>query len=86
MPVGLLNFIIGVLDVLGKISSKAADKAELARIGRYYVTESMLVWNADLNRYDADGTPSHGQQTLLDAYAAWLGGQVAPERREYAVF
>ena len=86
MPVGLLDFIIGVLDVLGKISSKAADKAEMARIGRYYATESMLVWNSDLNQYDADATPSHGQQTLFEAYTAWLAGKAAPERREHAVF
>ena len=86
VPVGLLDFIIGVLDVLGKISSKAADKAELARIGRYYATESMLVWNADLHQYDAAATPSHGQQTLFDAYTAWLAGKAAPERREHAVF
>ncbi len=86
VPVGLLDFIIGVLDVLGKISSKAADKAELARIGRYYATESMLVWNADLHQYDAAATPSHGQQTLFEAYTAWLAGKAAPERREHAVF
>ena len=86
VPVGLLDFIIGVLDLLGKISSKAADKAELARIGRYYATESMLVWNAALNQYDAEGTPSHGHQTLFEAYATWLEGHDAPDRREHAVF
>ena len=86
VPVGLLDFIIGTLDVLGKVSAKAAEKAELARIGRYYATESMLVWNPSLNQYDPDATPSHGSQTLFDAYAAWLQGTAAPDRREHAVF
>jgi divinyl chlorophyllide a 8-vinyl-reductase len=86
VPVGLLDFIIGVLDVLGKVSAKAADKAELARIGRYYATESMLVWNATLNQYDPEATPSHGRHTLFEAYSAWLQGDAAPDRREHAVF
>ncbi len=86
VPVGMLDVIIGVLSVLGKVIPAAADKAELARIGRYYATESMLVWNASTHQYDPEGTPSHGSQTLLDAYATWLQGQGAPDRREHAVF
>jgi len=86
VPVGMLDVIIGVLSVLGKVIPAAADKAELARIGRYYATESMLVWNASTHQYDPEGTPSHGRQTLLDAYATWLQGQGAPDRREHAVF
>ena len=86
VPVGMLDVIIGILSVLGKVVPAAADKAELARIGRYYATESMLVWNASTQQYDPEGTPSHGHQTLLDAYAAWLQGEGAPDRREHAVF
>lgn len=86
VPVGMLDVIIGVLSVLGKVIPAAADKAELARIGRYYATESMLVWNASAHQYDPEGTPSHGRQTLLDAYATWLQGEGAPDRREHAVF
>ncbi len=86
VPVGMLDVIIGVLSVLGKLIPAAADKAELARIGRYYATESMLVWNASTHQYDPEGTPSHGRQTLLDAYATWLQGEGAPDRREHAVF
>ena len=86
VPVGLLDVIIGLLSVVGKVIPAAADKAELARIGRYYATESMLVWNASSQQYDADGTPSHGRQTLFDAYAAWIQGEDAPDRREHAVF
>lgn len=46
----------------------------------------MLVWDPVAGKYDADATPSHGQQTLFDAYALWLEGQGVPERREHAVF
>ena len=53
-----------------------ADKAELARIGRYYATESMLVWDAARQRYDADATPSIGTETLADYYAKLLRGEV----------
>ena len=86
VPVGLLDFIIGVLSLLGKIIPAAADKAELARIGRYYATESMLVWNAATHQYDSDATPSHGHETLFDAYSLWLQGEGGPDRREHAVF
>jgi divinyl chlorophyllide a 8-vinyl-reductase len=86
VPVGLMDAIVGVLSVLGKIIPAAADKAELARIGRYYATESMLVWDAQAQRYDEQATPSHGSQTLLDAYARWVKGEGAPERGAHAVF
>lgn len=86
VPVALLDVIIGVLSVLGKLIPAAANKAELARIGRYYATESMLVWNPDTQRYDADATPSHGTQTLFDAYAQWVHTDSVPERGDHAVF
>ena len=86
VPVGLMDVIVGVLSVLGKFIPVAADKAELARIGRYYATESMLVWDAQAQRYDAQATPSHGTQTLWDAYARWVQGEDAPDRGEHAVF
>ena len=86
VPVGLLDMIVGVLSVLGKLFPAAANKAELARIGRYYATESMLVWDAQAQRYDEQATPSHGSQTLFDAYARWVKGEGAPDRGEHAVF
>jgi divinyl chlorophyllide a 8-vinyl-reductase len=63
-----------------------ADKAELARIGRYYATESMLVLDPASGRYDAAATPSTGSQTLFDFYSALLRGEAAPERGDHAVF
>ena len=86
VPVGLLDAIIVVLTVLGRVIPSLADKAQLARIGRYYATESMLVWNNSTQRYDADATPSTGHDTLTDFFAQRLRGDVADDRRQHAVF
>jgi len=86
VPVKMLDAIIGILTVVGKVIPAAADKAELARIGRYYATESMLVWNAESQQYEPEKTPSHGQQTLFDAYSSWMKSDGVPDLREHAVF
>jgi divinyl chlorophyllide a 8-vinyl-reductase len=86
IPVGLMDFIIRVLSWIGKIIPAVADKAELARIGRYYATESMLVWDALAQRYDAEATPSYGTETLFEAYANWVKGEAEPDRGDHAVF
>ena len=86
VPVSMLDLIIGALGIAGKISSAAADKAELARIGRYYATESMLVWNEATGQYDADATPSTGSETLFDFYAALISGEASVDRGDHAVF
>jgi divinyl chlorophyllide a 8-vinyl-reductase len=86
VPVGLLDAIIATLSVLGKLSSTLADKAELARIGRYYATESMLVWDEKTGRYDADATPSTGSETLWQHYQALVSGGQATELGDHSVF
>ena len=40
------------------------DAAELGRIGKYYATESMLVWDPKAQQYVADATPSYGKESL----------------------
>lgn len=86
IPVALMDVIINVLSFLGRFIPALADKAELARIGRYYATESMLVWDAQAGVYDAAATPSTGTQTLFDFYADLVQGAEAPERGDHAVF
>ena len=86
VPVGFLDGIIAVLSVLGKLSPKLRDKAELARIGRYYATESMLVLNHATGKYDANATPSSGKDRLVDHYASLLRGESRVELGEHAVF
>ncbi|CAN5127475.1 NAD(P)H-binding protein [soil metagenome] len=86
VPVGLLDGIIGVLGAAGRVLPPLAAKAELARIGRYYATESMLVLDAATGRYSAAATPSAGSETLFDFYARLVSGAAAPERGDHAVF
>jgi divinyl chlorophyllide a 8-vinyl-reductase len=86
VPVALLDVIINVLGTLGHVVPALAAKAELARIGRYYATESMLVLDPVTGRYDASATPSTGTETLFDHYASLVSGAIAPERGDHAVF
>ncbi len=86
VPVAMLDAIAGVLGAAGRLVPALADKAELARIGRYYATESMLVLDPRTGRYDAAATPSTGTETLFDFYAAVARGAAAPERGDHAVF
>ena len=86
VPVGMLDAIIGALSILGRLSPSLADKAELARIGRYYATESMLVLDPATGRYDAAATPSTGTQTLFGFYADVLAGSQTPDLGDHAVF
>ncbi|WP_246611101.1 NAD(P)H-binding protein [Aquisediminimonas profunda] len=86
VPVALLDGIAGALGTLGHIVPGLAEKAELARIGRYYATESMLVLDPQTGRYDAAATPSTGTETLFDFYRSVLCGTATPERGAHAVF
>ncbi|KQP35893.1 epimerase [Pseudorhodoferax sp. Leaf274] len=86
VPLGLLDTIVGGLSVAARLAPALAAKAELARIGRYYASESMLVWDAQRARYDAEATPSTGRETLLAHYAALLRGERVHARGEHAVF
>ena len=86
VPVKLLDGIIKVLSTAGRVVPALAAKAELARIGRYYATESMLVLNLETGRYDANATPSTGTQTLFGYYESLVRGTASAERGEHAVF
>ena len=86
VPVALLDGVVSALDAAARLAPRLADKAELARIGRYYATESMLVLDPGTGRYDAAATPSTGTETLFDHYEALVAGDAAPERGDHAVF
>ena len=86
VPVALLDTIAAVLGLAGRVLPGLAAKAELARIGRYYATESMLVLDPVSGRYDAAATPSTGSDTLADHYRALLRGDTVAERGDHAVF
>ena len=86
VPVALLSTIIALLSALAPLSPRLRAKAELARIGRYYATESMLVWNPATHSYDAKATPETGTDTLADHYARLLRGDTHTDLRDHAVF
>ena len=86
VPVALMHGIVGLLTALGTLSPRLRAKAQLARIGRYYATQSMLLWNPSNRCYDAYATPEFGLDRLEDHYAAMLRGEVADDRGAHAIF
>ncbi len=83
----VLDVVIGVLDVLSRLAPRLKDKAEFARIGRYYATESMLYLDPSRGWYDEAATPAFGADTLEEFYrrvvAEGLDGQ---ELGDHALF
>jgi divinyl chlorophyllide a 8-vinyl-reductase len=87
VPVALLDGIISVLSVLSRVVPPLADKAEFARIGRYYATESMLVWDEEKGEYDAAATPETGEETLEAFFSRVLEqGMAGQELGDHAFF
>ncbi len=87
VPVAILSAAAALLGPLGKAVPAAAAKAELARIGHYYATESMLVWDERHGRYDADATPSTGGQSLRNHYVRILrDGMAGQELGDHKLF
>jgi divinyl chlorophyllide a 8-vinyl-reductase len=86
VPLALLDGVIAALSAAARLAPSLAEKAELARIGRYYATESMLVLDPETGRYDAAATPSTGTETLFDFYQALIAGAAPPDRGDHAVF
>ncbi|WP_421838109.1 NAD(P)H-binding protein [Novosphingobium sp.] len=87
VPPGFLGGIAGVLSLAARLIPPLATKAELARIGHYYATESMLVLDPANGSYSAALTPETGSDTLFDHYRAVLSGEAVPDDRgEHAVF
>jgi divinyl chlorophyllide a 8-vinyl-reductase len=86
VPVRLLDAIIAGLSLAGRVMPKLAEKAELARIGRYYATESMLLLDPATGRYNAAATPSTGSDTLKEHYRQLISGEAADDRGAHAVF
>ena len=86
VPVLVMDVIITCLTALGKLSPGLARKAEFARIGRYYATESMLCLDPATGRYDAQATPSTGNDTLFDFYAQVIRNNVHLDLGAHSAF
>ena len=68
----LFTYAERVLGPGAGLSDWFAEKAEYARIARYYATESMLVFDPVTGEYAADLTPEYGNETLADHYRRLL--------------
>jgi divinyl chlorophyllide a 8-vinyl-reductase len=86
VPVRMLDAVIFMLSIGARFSPKLGDKAELARIGRYYATESMLVFDPTAGKYSELATPSTGSDTLRGHYKRMISGEGADDRGAHAVF
>ncbi len=86
VPLRLMDGIVGGLSLAGRLSAKARAKAELARIGRYYASESMLVWDEAKQRYDAEATPETGEERLFGFYERLISGEARIDLGAHAVF
>ncbi|XP_015873099.3 divinyl chlorophyllide a 8-vinyl-reductase, chloroplastic [Ziziphus jujuba] len=87
VPIGIMDFAIGVLDFLVKIFPSMEDAAEYGKIGRYYAAESMLVLDAETGEYSAEQTPSYGKDTLEEFFERVLReGMAGQELGEQTIF
>ncbi|NTV20091.1 MAG: NAD(P)-dependent oxidoreductase [Chlorobium limicola] len=72
IPIRIFDLTIPVLSGLSKLFPMLEDKAEFARIGKYYASESMLALNPETATYDGAATPAFGNDSLKDFYARIL--------------
>ncbi len=87
VPLWVFDLISGGLSLASWIIPPLKNKAELAKIGRYYATESMLVWDEKRGCYDENATPSHGGDTLESFYREALDREnPAAELGDHSVF
>ncbi len=68
IPSIFFKIVNGCLAPFAIFSETLSDKREFLRIGYYYATESMLVWDDDINAYDTAQTPEFGTKSLETFY------------------
>ncbi len=86
VPPGIMSGIIAALRIGSVVKPSLAEKAELARIGRYYGTESMLLWDRSTGKYEADATPTFGDDTFDDYVRDVVADRTTVDLGEHAVF
>ncbi|MEM6857522.1 MAG: NAD(P)H-binding protein [Pseudomonadota bacterium] len=77
VPVWMFDAAAFVLALGAKVSDWCAEKAEYARIAKYYATQSMLLLDERSGEYDADATPEFGSETLRAHYAQLLAEELS---------
>lgn len=86
-PLAVMNAPAALLEKLSILIPAVEDTAEFARIGCYYASESMLVWNEKRNCYDPEMTPSFGNDTLEQFFERILKeGMAGQELGDAALF
>ncbi|MBA4767730.1 MAG: NAD(P)H-binding protein [Porphyrobacter sp.] len=68
----IFDYAERLLSLGAPFSGWFAEKAEYARIARYYATESMLVRDPASGEYSAELTPEYGSETLAEHYRRLL--------------
>ncbi|MEO1648586.1 MAG: NAD(P)H-binding protein [Pseudomonadota bacterium] len=68
-----------VIGLGAPISKWCAEKAEYARIAKYYATQSMLLLDPETGEYSAEKTPEFGTETLREHYAELIAEQLSRE-------
>ena len=68
IPSAFFKVVDGCLAPFAIFSETLSDKREFLRIGHYYATESMLVWDDDMKAYDTEQTPEFGTERLETFY------------------
>ena len=86
LPAAVPKYIASLFSVPGRFSDRWRDRSEYARIAHYYATESMLVWDEEAQRYDADATPNFGTLTLEQSYRSQLAGTDRQDIGDHALF
>jgi divinyl chlorophyllide a 8-vinyl-reductase len=90
VPLGLMDFVIGILDFFAGFNPQGLeDAAEFGRIGKYYASESMLVYDPVAEKYlPGSETPSYGEDTLEAFFrrAVKEGGLEGQELGDAAIF
>ena len=86
VPVALLRIISGALRLAGVLIPAEQRKADLAEIGLYYATESMLIWNGPEQGYSEENTTSTGTEHLFDHYAKVMRSGADVPRGDHSVF
>lgn len=86
IPLGLVRAIVGTLRTLARVLPPLREKAAFAEIAQYYATQSMLVWDAGAQHYDAAATPEVGSDTLFDHYAQVIAANDTVDRGDHTLF
>ncbi len=77
VPVGLFDAAARIITLGAPFSAWCAEKAEYARIAKYYATQSMLWLDPETGEYSAEKTPEFGTETLRGHYAELLAGEAS---------